>query len=1331
MEELSIHDDDEQITTTTMSDSEADICDSILTRFGTSPKDHHQHLCSAVGAISAQIKEDPSVPVPVPVIYYFGATLSSLAEFSEELKPSAHIITAVLTFQSMVLPRVSRPILVKKRCEVSEPILKILKGSELSGVGSVVVAGLKCLGYLIVVGDKGSWSEVEKAYDVVVCFISDHREKVRKQCHTCLHDILQSFKGTGMLPPACEGITRIFERNLLLAVKSNAASTSDGGSGGAQSVLYILHCLKNCLPLMAKRNITSVLNYYKSLLELDQPVVSRLITDSLNALCINPTSEVSPEVLVDLLGSLANAVHKGNRTADSMTFTARLLDVGMKKVYPLDRQGCVVKLPDVFRALAEILACEHEEAIFAAAESLKSLISSCIDEVLINQGVNEIVLNSDAETRKSGKTIIERICVIIESLLGYKYNDVLDLSFLVVSAMFDRIGNHSSYLLRGTLRSLGDIQDRSEDEFADRKQLHKCIGSALGALGPETFLSILPLNLESEDLSKSSTWLFPILKHYTVGASLSFFTKFILDKVKFARKKSQRFEQENRIYSARNAAELAHSLWSLFPAFCNYPVDTANNFKALEEAIFRALREEPDVLGTICSGLQILIQQNKKMAEGNNDLPNNELSIPEKRALALYTQEFAKANLKALKSSAREFLSVLSSIFLSGADVDHLRAEVERLKKTMPETSTTIVDLEKKLKQAEASKDCGGCLQSTISEFASIADIKDAKWSFTRTMKKLLKVTQEASESEKSKKSSSMEVDSVNELSPKAARAQLMDLAVSHLPGLDPEAVKLLNTSIRSALEESEGLLQKKAYKILSLILKHRDEFLSENIDDLLQLLLEVLPSCHFSAKRHRLQCLYFLIVHVSKNGSEQRRSDIISSFLTEIILAVKESNKKTRNMSYDLLVQIGHACGDENQGGNKESLQQLFNMVAGGLAGETPQMISAAVKGLARLAYEFTDLVSSACNVLPSSFLLLQRKNREIIKANLGLLKVLVARSPAEWVETHLKSVVEGLLRWQDDSKKHFKAKVKLILEMLVKKCGLDAVKAVMPEEHVKLLKNIKKLNDRKDRKDDAASMESKSVHSKATTSRLSRWNHTKIFSDFGDDSEDDGDMEAETATSRRSASQFNTKASAARSKQTRRSAKRSLPEDFLDQNEDDPLDLLDQLKTRSALRSNESSRTKQDSDDEVEIEDGKLVIREGGKPKKDAPSEPDMDSRSRASGSRMSSKSSNDQRKRRKTSESGWAYTGQEYASKKAGGDLKKKDKLEPYAYWPLDRKMMSRRPEHRASARKGMASVVRMTKKLEGKSASEFLSANGGATFKRKQKKNSSSSSGKKRR
>ena len=39
------------------------------------------------------------------------------------------------------------------------------------------------------------------------------------------------------------------------------------------------------------------------------------------------------------------------------------------------------------------------------------------------------------------------------------------------------------------------------------------------------------------------------------------------------------------------------------------------------------------------------------------------------------------------------------------------------------------------------------------------------------------------------------------------------------------------------------------------------------------------------------------------------------------------------------------------------------------------------------------------------------------------------------------------------------FFAQVKMLFEMLIKKCGLEAVKEVMPEEHVKLLTNIRKV--------------------------------------------------------------------------------------------------------------------------------------------------------------------------------------------------------------------------------------------------------------------------------
>ncbi|GKE02794.1 hypothetical protein Tco_1390777, partial [Tanacetum coccineum] len=150
-------------------------------------------------------------------------------------------------------------------------------------------------------------------------------------------------------------------------------------------------------------------------------------------------------------------------------------------------------------------------------------------------------------------------------------------------------------------------------------------------------------------------------------------------------------------------------------------------------------------------------------------------------------------------------------------------------------------------------------------------------------------------------------------------------------------------------------------------------------------------------------------------------------------------------------------------------------------------------------LTYEFTDFISRAFNVLPSAFLLLQRKNREINKA---------------------------LLSWQGSHKNHFKAKVKLLLEMLVKKYGLEAIKEVMPEEHMNLLTNIRKTKERKERKYAANTEETKSRLSKATTSRwlnfvLKFAQQMESYKNFGDEEADNvnsDDMDTKTFSGRHS---------------------------------------------------------------------------------------------------------------------------------------------------------------------------------------------------------------------
>lgn len=90
---------------------------------------------------------------------------------------------------------------------------------------------------------------------------------------------------------------------------------------------------------------------------------------------------------------------------------------------------------------SDVLASGHEEALVAAVATFRSLIHSCIDESLIKQGVDQITGSANSATRKSGPTVIEKVCATIESLLDYHHEAVWDMSFQIVSAMFDKLGS--------------------------------------------------------------------------------------------------------------------------------------------------------------------------------------------------------------------------------------------------------------------------------------------------------------------------------------------------------------------------------------------------------------------------------------------------------------------------------------------------------------------------------------------------------------------------------------------------------------------------------------------------------------------------------------------------------------------------------------------------------------------------------------------------------------------------------------------------------------------------------------------------------------------------
>jgi ribosomal RNA-processing protein 12 len=96
----------------------------------------------------------------------------------------------------------------------------------------------------------------------------------------------------------------------------------------------------------------------------------------------------------------------------------------------------------------------------------------------------------------------------------------------------------------------------------------------------------------------------------------------------------------------------------------------------------------------------------------------------------------------------------------------------------------------------------------------------------------------------------------------------------------------------------------------------------------------------------------------------------------------------------------------------------------------------------------------------------MLQSPNREVIKAGLGFIKVVVICVQPSLLEHQLENLVVSILKHSRSHTSHFKAKVRHIFERLIRKNSYEAVDKFVPEEDKKLIVNIKKRKERAKKK-------------------------------------------------------------------------------------------------------------------------------------------------------------------------------------------------------------------------------------------------------------------------
>jgi ribosomal RNA-processing protein 12 len=406
-----------------------------------------------------------------------------------------------------------------------------------------------------------------------------------------------------------------------------------------------------------------------------------------------------------------------------------------------------------------------------------------------------------------------------------------------------------------------------------------------------------------------------------------------------------------------------------------------------------------------------------------------------------------------------------------------------------------------------------------------------------------------------------------------------------------------------------------------------------------------------------------------------------IYKVIPETLLCLKDSNGKTRDGAYQLLLSLA----------SRGDIVEFVKVIVAALGAKTSHMRSAVVMALSRIVFELgwenDEFHALLPELLKTVLVLIDEGSREVTKSVVGFIRISVAAIHPNQLEPLLPDLIGSLLKSQH-AKSRFRAKIKIILKKLVKAYGYETLMPFVPESEKRLLTHMRKLGEREKRKKQAQS-----------SSRRPEVDQFDAMVDSDEDDSDDGRtyMTGMTGKSRLATAADDKTVASARTKQSAtgtvlsgrskldKHAKVRLP------NESDGV-IVDMLDSTITKRVQFAAEDDNDSDSDAAMEfddDGKLVVPGDDKDEKMA-AEPDEELAMNDQNKRRRLTKTGDDASRRKKGQNSNSL-GASYKSRKAGGDVQKKgQKFEPYAFVPLDGRAYSKK--NRRKAVEQMTSVVR---------------------------------------
>lgn len=997
---------------------DSDLCQQLMDRYGKSSAPQHRHLCASAAAIRSILQDEKLGLTPQS---YFAATISSIDNASETLESNA--IAALSSFLSILLPLVpSNSIPPPKAVEAISVLVKLLKRPSNAVSASTLRCLVKCLGVLAGFCDLEDWNSVKLLVETLLDFSIDKRPKVRRCAQICLERIFKSVQCSFVIKDASNSVLSLLRIHLPLTVELNALRTMKGSKDESLSksehleVLHMLNVVRLIVPCLSVNVRQKVLSEMRNLLNSEFSAVTRHIFYVIEAILETSSLEVPLEEVEEIIVSLASYISLVEKNPmDTVMSAASLLKCSLEKVRGEEFSTWSRCLSLVVKSLAGLLTSESGTAS-QASNLLKEIINCHIHGRNFSTDENHS-LDGDMDT-----SALKSACIVFEKLLVSVKEIPNQHTLAVVSVLFLKLDKRSHHFGMGLVLKLADLMTLASKDKSDTKHVEECIGYAVTALGPEKILELLPISLNADDLTCSNIWLINVLKKYIIGSSLGFYIENIVPLSKSLKRASRKAK---KFGTGEDLQTHAYSLLGLLPAFCRYPIDTQKKFGSLAKLLIKFLKKISFMHEDISVALQELVHQNKDIIRSDQDSDHPEHSrnnvveeSPLKfRSVSSYTKKVATRNIKTLASCSEELLECLIDVFFDSP----------------PEKSS--------------------CLKGAIGCLASITDSSVTRKIFVSSLERFELVNGVAQFENLSHIPSSFDISTTMEKD--AHRCLVMELASSLVEGANEDLIDLIYKFIKHTLQAGDEVVQHEAYCGLSSLLEGHSDFCSVQFAELMDMLLGLKSPVNVTTLKSRFAVFQNILVCALKTTLEEDNTKAFL-ILNEIILKLKDSKDEVRKIAYDVLLRISSSLRNSSGTCSDGPHRELISMIMGYFSGSSPHIKSGAVSALSVLVYKDADMCVFLPDILPSVLALLQSKSVEVIKAVLGFVKVLVSCMQAKDLQNLLPDIASGILPWSSNSRHHFRTKIIIILEIMIRKCGSSAVRVVTPEKYREFVKSV-----------------------------------------------------------------------------------------------------------------------------------------------------------------------------------------------------------------------------------------------------------------------------------